>query len=171
MTRRNDLLDNVRVASPCSASWDAMEGDARERFCGQCQHSVFNLSEMSRADAERLLRERTGRLCVRYFRRADGTVMTRDCPRGLAAVRKKVALGWAFAATMVLSAFGCRVEAPQEIAGGIPPKEIVAPDPGQPTTGIAAPEHEVMGKIPSDPKPLMGEMPAEMGNVLASGGK
>jgi hypothetical protein len=35
------------------------------------------------AEAERLVVEKEGRLCVRFHRRADGTVLTRDCPVGL----------------------------------------------------------------------------------------
>jgi hypothetical protein len=82
------LLDGLTVATPCPASWDAMAGDDRVRFCGQCRLNVYNLSAMSRADAEALVREHEGRLCVRFFRRIDGTFLTRDCPRGLAAVRR-----------------------------------------------------------------------------------
>ncbi len=76
------LLDDVRVASPCTASWDEMTGDDRVRFCGQCSKNVYNLSAMTREAAERLLMEREGSLCVRFYRRADGTVLTDDCPVG-----------------------------------------------------------------------------------------
>src|ERR1700733_1488630 len=31
--RRVPLLDDLRIASPCSASWDAMTGDDQVRFC------------------------------------------------------------------------------------------------------------------------------------------
>ena len=37
------LLDHVRVATPCSASWDDMLGDERVRFCLSCQKDVYNL--------------------------------------------------------------------------------------------------------------------------------
>ena len=45
------LLDRVRVASPCSAKWDDMVGDERERFCLSCDKQVFNISAMARAEA------------------------------------------------------------------------------------------------------------------------
>src|SRR4051794_34167957 len=48
------ILDSVRIASPCTASWDAMTGDDQVRFCGQCEKNVYNLSGMAREDAERL---------------------------------------------------------------------------------------------------------------------
>ena len=88
MNKASSLLDNVKVASPCSMSWHKMQGDDRVRFCGQCKLNVYHLSGMKRGEAESLLREHEGRLCVRYFQRADGTVMTKDCPVGLRLARK-----------------------------------------------------------------------------------
>lgn len=76
------MLARARIASPCSADWSAMEGDDRVRFCQQCQKHVYDLSALSTADAERLLRETEGELCARLARRADGTVLTGDCPIG-----------------------------------------------------------------------------------------
>jgi hypothetical protein len=35
---------------------------------------------MTRREAEALVFESEGRACVRFFRRADGTMMTADCP-------------------------------------------------------------------------------------------
>jgi len=88
-----DLLDRVDVASPCSARWEDMTGDERSRRCGECRLTVHNLSAMTRAQAEALLRPRAEgnavRLCVRFYRRADGTILTNDCPMGLAALRAR----------------------------------------------------------------------------------
>jgi hypothetical protein len=91
MARFDNPLDNVRVASPCNADWDQMLGNDRVRFCGQCNLNVYNLSSMTRAQAEQLIERTEGRLCVRYFRRADGSVLTQDCPVGLKAVRRRMA--------------------------------------------------------------------------------
>ena len=61
-----------------------MIGTARVRyFCHHCRLNVYNLSAMSREDAETMIRGREGRLCVRFFRRADGTMIIQDCPIGL----------------------------------------------------------------------------------------
>lgn len=81
-TRRHlPILDNVRVASPCKESWEQMEGDARVRHCARCDQNVYNLSEMTREEAERLILETEGSLCARYFRRRqDGSILTKDCP-------------------------------------------------------------------------------------------
>lgn len=103
---RLPMLDSVRVASPCNASWDEMLGDDRVRFCTSCEKNVFNLSAMPREDAERLLAERmNGELCVRFYQRADGTVMTQDCPVGVTKKRRKLAvLAAAGAGAMALAA-------------------------------------------------------------------
>ena len=83
-------LNNLRVASPCRADWTQMSGDDRVRHCSECKLNVYNLSEMSRREAEELIASREGRSCVRFYRRADGTVITRDCPIGLRHLVRKV---------------------------------------------------------------------------------
>ena len=85
-------LEAVKVASPCSISWEAMTGDDQVRFCHDCKKKVFNLSALSREEGEALIEERTEGMCVRLYRRADGTVLTADCPVGLRAVRRRAAL-------------------------------------------------------------------------------
>jgi hypothetical protein len=44
-----------------------------------------------------------GRLCIRFYRRPDGTVLTRDCPIGLSLRRRALAKSLA-AASVVLGA-------------------------------------------------------------------
>ena len=44
---------------------------------------------MTRDEAQALLIEREGKLCVRYFQRADGTIMLADCTIGKAQQRKR----------------------------------------------------------------------------------
>lgn len=86
----SNSLDNVKVASPCSQDWDAMIGSERKRYCGECKLNVYNLSGMSRTEGETLIANSEGRLCVRFFRRADGTVLTQDCPVGWRAVKMRM---------------------------------------------------------------------------------
>src|SRR5687768_5545433 len=90
MSRFNHRLDHIRVASPCNADWDEMIGNDRSRFCGQCNLNVYNLSSMTRAEAELLIGRTEGRLCVRYYRRTDGSILTKDCPVGLRAIRRRM---------------------------------------------------------------------------------
>ena len=84
-------IHQIRVASPCDADWDQMFGNEVVRHCQQCRLNVYNLSAMTRDEAERIVFEAEGRLCVRFYRRKDGTVLTRDCPVGLAALKRRVA--------------------------------------------------------------------------------
>src|SRR5215204_1355455 len=90
MSKYTSPLDEVRIAAPCPADWGKMVGDERVRFCGSCQLNVYNLSGMSRREAEALVTNAEGRLCVRFYRRADGTILTRNCPVGLSAVKRRV---------------------------------------------------------------------------------
>lgn len=83
-------LDRLYVASPCSADWEAMPGNDQVRFCNQCQLNVYNISAMTRKQAETLITNTEGRLCTKLYRRADGTIITQDCPKGLQAVKRRV---------------------------------------------------------------------------------
>ena len=89
MKRFTNPLRSIKVASPCPADWDRMIGDERVRFCGRCELNVYNLSAMSTLEAESLIARTEGRLCVRYYRRKDGSIITQDCPVGLRELRQR----------------------------------------------------------------------------------
>jgi hypothetical protein len=73
-------LQRIEIATPCMASWDDMKGDQRVRHCDDCNKKVFNLSAMPEAAAVQLLADNHGgALCVRFYQRQDGTLMTGDC--------------------------------------------------------------------------------------------
>jgi hypothetical protein len=99
MKRFTNPLDNIRIASPCAADWNEMGGDERKRFCSECSLNVYNLSGMTRDEAENLLLTSEGRVCVRFYRRKDGTILTKDCPVGWRAIKRRVSR----AATAVVS--------------------------------------------------------------------
>jgi hypothetical protein len=99
----NISLSQIRVAKPCPMSWAEMEGDDRIRFCRQCNLNVYNLSSLSREEAERLVNEKEGRLCVTYYQRVDGTIITQDCPVGVRLARR------AFRSVAVVAAAICFV--------------------------------------------------------------
>lgn len=83
------VLETLQIASPCSANWDEMAGDDRVRFCGQCAKNVYNLSAMPRDEAEAFLVANEGQVCVRLYKRADGTVINADCPVGVQRKRRR----------------------------------------------------------------------------------
>jgi hypothetical protein len=105
MAKFRNPLDHVRVAAPCKADWDQMMGSDRVRFCGQCSLNVYNLSAMTRSDAESLIARTEGRLCVRFYRRRDGSIITKDCPVGLQAIRRRVSYVARAISSMVLGLF------------------------------------------------------------------
>ena len=103
MSRFYSPLDNVRIASPCSADWDAMYGDERKRFCKECKLNVYNLSGMTLEEAERLVTNAEGRLCVRFYRRPDGTMITQDCPVGWAKLKQRTRIYATAAFSMLMT--------------------------------------------------------------------
>jgi len=109
------FLDRVEVAAPCSAPWEEMTGDDRTRFCDKCRKNVYNLSDMSRHEAEELVRQAgDDSICIQFYRRTDGTVMTDNCPVGLRKLRDAVVRKWAVAASVVaalVSLFGRQASA------------------------------------------------------------
>ena len=66
-----------------------MEGDNFARHCGECEKNVYDLSMLTRAEGNELIREKEGHLCVKYYQRFDGTILTADCPVGLRALRRQ----------------------------------------------------------------------------------
>lgn len=158
------LLERAQVASPCSMRWEDMHGDDKVRRCEACSLNVHNLSNMTAAEAEALLAlhyhpdgTRRGsdegiekgegkRFCATFFRRADGTILTRDCPVGLAAVQlaAKRALQRIAGAAAGLLAAGLALAAALpggERLGSAEPfasiRRLIRPDPPFPMRGIA----------------------------------
>jgi hypothetical protein len=173
------------IQSPCTANWEAMTGDEQSRHCGQCNLNVYNLSAMTTQEAEVLLGQNSGgRLCVRYYQRPDGTVMTADCVavrathhRRARLIHKGVAASVLFltlaGALTVQQAFAessgpammgdvvtpAPAEPPPVIMGGIRPM------PSEPTTTEKPPLkpcHTKKSKHGRHPKPpiVMGKMAA-----------
>ena len=144
-------VDEIRVASPCNARWNDMDGDERARFCGQCSKNVFNLSAMTRVQIETLVREKEGKFCGRFYRRPDGRMLTADCPSRLRRVRERLAqIGGALCA-LVLSVVGCSSRRGDETTGQI---RVVMGDVAVPP--VVCPTNnppEIMGKI-ALPTPL-----------------
>ncbi len=85
------ILDRIRIASPCPARWEQMRGDNQVRFCDLCNLNVYDVSQMTRRQARAFMARSEGRVCARLYRRGDGTIITRDCPIGLRALRRRAA--------------------------------------------------------------------------------
>ena len=106
MQKFTNPLDKIKIASPCAADWNEMRGDDRRRYCAMCKLNVYNLSGMTQDEAESFLINSEGRVCVRFFRRADGSVITRDCPVGWARIKRNVARTATAVFSLVAGFFG-----------------------------------------------------------------
>lgn len=130
MSKFTNPLDNIKIASPCSQDWDAMIGVGRKRYCTECKLNVYNLSAMTRREAESFLMNSEGRLCVRFYRRKDGTILTQDCPVGWRAVKKRISRTAAAFASLVFAALSgigltnyfAKSETENHVMGMITPK-------------------------------------------------
>ncbi|MBX3231344.1 MAG: hypothetical protein KIT84_10400 [Labilithrix sp.] len=167
--RRLPTLDQVSVASPCSANWNEMLGDERVRFCLSCEKHVYDISAMPKAEAEALIAaqaEAAGELCIRFYRREDGTIMTSDCPVGVTRKRrKKLALGVAGAGALAFGAFAALQRAADDrVMGKIeavyvepPPQQLQPPEldvhPVTTEEPPARPDRYVAGRMLIAPKP------------------
>lgn len=156
MQKFTNPLDNIRVAKPCPADWNGMFGSDRKRFCGECKLNVYNLSDMTRREAETFLLESEGRVCVRYFQRPDGTVITKDCPVGIAALKRRVSRAITAVFSMFAGIFGGVIgfgllrERPAAVAGAIRVNSVsgnsavsVPPPPTYPTMGNVAVQGDI----------------------------
>jgi hypothetical protein len=76
MSKSLNVLNRVRISSPCSEDWDSMTGNDQVRFCSHCSLHVHNISSMTRRSAEKLVENSSGRLCVRYIRLPNGKIHT-----------------------------------------------------------------------------------------------
>jgi hypothetical protein len=157
---RLPVLDNLRIASPCTADWAAMTGDDRVRACSLCNKNVYNLSEMTREEAQALLLEKEGKLCARYYQRKDGTILLKDCEVGVSKKRRR---RWIAAGASALLASGAGVmllpsektPPPEMVQGGaqaLPTTQEPEPAPEQVPTVL-----EIKPVVPEEaPRPLMG---------------
>jgi len=83
-------LSNIHIASPCPADWNKLVGDERVRHCAECNLNVYNLSAMTEQQVQALIEDNRGkRLCGRFYRRTDSTILTQDCPWSLRALRRR----------------------------------------------------------------------------------
>jgi hypothetical protein len=72
------VLDLLHIPRPCPVRWEQMVGNERVRYCDACRKNVYNLSRMTRGQAEALVAASHGDLCARFVRLPDGTVQTEE---------------------------------------------------------------------------------------------
>ena len=80
MTTRRDKLQRLRVASPCPASWESMQGDERRRHCLQCDKPVYDFAQLTPREIAGVIEASQGELCARLTRDDWGRLVTLQPP-------------------------------------------------------------------------------------------
>jgi hypothetical protein len=73
---KKSLLDSIDVPAPCPQKWDEMIGGEKTRFCASCEKDIYNLSDMTRSEAKKLIFQSKEKVCIRLEKDADGKVQT-----------------------------------------------------------------------------------------------
>jgi hypothetical protein len=164
-------LDKISIAKPCTANWADMSGDERVRHCGLCKKNVYNLAGLKADEIQKVLGASDGRMCIRFYQRADGTMLTEDCPVGLAKLRKRLALlSGALAASLFLAAgsvlarMGFQTGDPAQkstpsqsietwLKYGVTPRQVVMGDWCPPVKAVAPPAPPPPAPAPVAPNP------------------
>lgn len=92
---------DIEIKKPCPANWDAMSGDDKSRFCGQCKKSVHNIDAMTAEEASEVLCMPGKNSCIRVTRNSDGAFRTQT------GWVKRVAIAGA-ASLVLLPVAGCQ---------------------------------------------------------------
>ena len=143
--QKHHILHDIRVASPCPVKWENMSGDERKRLCSACNIHVFNIEQMTSDEIQTLVGQSTEqRTCIRLLRRTDGTVVTRECPFGLRAIRRNVRLFYTVVTAIVAGVIAvmCGKTTVKQAVTETYPK-IAAPQTGMPTYGLLDPHPAV----------------------------
>ncbi|MCA1635491.1 MAG: ankyrin repeat domain-containing protein [Acidobacteria bacterium] len=129
MTRLTDnLFDHLEIKSPCEADWDSMKGNERVRFCGHCQRSVNNLSELTPRQALELVVRSRGSLCLRVQRGPEANARAELPPEPLYKINRRVprlAAGTFGAALGLYAAAGVQAQTPAAAAAAPPAAEAL----------------------------------------------
>lgn len=132
--------DEIRIGTPCTVDWDAMQGCGARRFCGQCRKQVTDLSQLTEREARKVVAKPDQ--CVRYSVTARGDVLFAGTARRTTELRRTVG-----ARLLALAAVLSPVSA---LAGGAP---------AEPAGGLLGKIAEAIGLV--DPEPtyaMMGDI-------------
>ncbi len=153
MPESEDYLRSLKIAAPCQVSWDSMEGDERVRHCGSCNKNVYNVSNMTGVEANKFLQLTAAKACVRFYQRADGTILVDNCPAGLRLLRNRWRKIAASISTLIGLAQGIFLSAfAQELSKSL--DESAAPGPAQ----ISKPPLQLDGLNGKHSYPVQGEL-------------
>lgn len=132
MSKRS-FIDSIEVKKACSEDWDAMTGNERVRFCGHCSQNVNDLSELTRKQAMRLVRDAGGKLCVRYVKSEAGSAPFFARPKLYQLTRRATVAAGILSATLSLSTLAAAQNEP--VTFNKQPVTIERKEPDKPQEG------------------------------------
>src|SRR5688500_18548822 len=74
ITTRSERLNRLVIGSPCTTSWETMDGAGARRFCAECQREVYDFTQVSAAGIHGELHARRGSMCARMTRQGGRLV-------------------------------------------------------------------------------------------------
>lgn len=161
-------IDDIEyeIASPCEANWNEMVGDDKCRHCSLCDKNVYNFSAMTEDEVIQLIKKDSN-ICTRVYKRDDGTVLTQDCPIGLALVKKQLRkrqFMLAFATLMSLTVMAFAKVAKDQSSMPMGEMGIVAP-PMTHEVEVEKPSGFIKGKMiaPKEEHFIMGDIAVDPG--------
>lgn len=147
--RYNRRVSPLRIASPCTASWDAMRPVDGGRFCDQCRRKVHDLTRMTapRAHAYALLFGGSG-LCGRLNLDASGNPVFRPEPAARGHTRAALPMLATAASLTACARSDAEVAAPNACA----PAATITIEPGRaaPRAAPTAAASSSAGPVDSD---------------------
>lgn len=131
-----ELVQRTFIQAPCPMRWDDLDlSDAgnlqarspdaacdTKRFCHECKLNVYNISNMTEAEAAALLRQKDKRTCIFISVAPDGAIITDNCPRVLRRVRNQVVFCAAVLALGLFMAAGMAAEAQGLVGAPVDPR-------------------------------------------------
>ncbi len=174
-----EFTNRLQIATPCTRTWESLQGDGAKRWCGDCRLHVYDFSQMRSREVRALMASTEERVCGRLMRRADGTVITADCGpirerlrRRAQRIRAAAAALLGLAGTFTLSACsagGGATSNPPDPMGAV----AAPPEDEPPLLGEVCPAEELMGKpapppdtAPPAPTPPDTGATEELGDVV-----
>ncbi|HXT63901.1 MAG TPA: ankyrin repeat domain-containing protein [Pyrinomonadaceae bacterium] len=138
MSQSNRSFDRMIIPAPCDADWDSMIGNDRVRFCEHCNLHVTNVSALTRQEAVRLVAKSEGRLCLRFVKRSDGSVITRQLPQKVHQISRRVSrlAAGAFTATLSLTSAAAQTTNSQPRVTAVSAATVSPVDAGSTVSGV-----------------------------------
>jgi hypothetical protein len=135
------ILNGMEIETPCLVPWGEIDGTGPTRSCEICQKNVFDLIELTTAEAAQILAESDALPCVRICRAPDGEIVTADSPMGFRmrvwrALQRRS--GWAASLFVVLFLPGCQTLLNSCFQYGTPVRTIKSSNLGKSTADDSA---------------------------------